>query len=623
VAVTIGSNIASLQAQRKLADAITSLSSVFERLSSGQRINRASDDAAGLAISQSLNSDVRVWNQAVKNVNDGLSLINVAEGALSSLSGISQRQLELATQAANGTYSITQRQAMNTEANALVDEYNRIIGSTKFNGQNLFDPSIGTITIQAGYGSTSGVLGINLSDQLPRAVGDGTFQTATSYQATDPGNRSIVSGDVNGDGKLDLITASYFGGEVTLLIGNGDGSFQASTSIASGINLTGVTVADLNGDNKLDIITSDCTGFASVILGNGNGTFQAAQTVTMTGWPWSVITGDFNGDGKLDLVTSDYGDGNLSIALGNGNGTFQKAASYVAGSNTYVTAGDVNGDGKLDLVSANYGSSTVSVLLGNGDGSFVAAHSFHSGGSIPKNVKLGDINGDGRLDIVTADYSGGDVSLLIGNGDGSFSSAQTLQTGGSLPTSVTLGDLNGDGRLDIIATNYASLTIAVFLGNGNGTFQSRSTSSTIGSAFSLVLGDFNGDGRPDMATSTTGRNLDVFLANGGDTADTTYLNINTQQGARDALGTITTNLTRIQSQLSSIGATTSRLMVALNNLKSGSLNTAAASARITDTDIAQESANLTKNTILRQVAASVLAQANQQPEIAFSLLKGG
>jgi flagellin len=135
--ITIGSNINSLVAQRRLAESSVQLTATFERLASGQRINRASDDAAGLAISDSLKSQARVYTQGIKNLNDGLSLLNIADSVIEQLSGITTRLTELAAQAAKGSYSHVQRKALDAEAQALSDEYFRIKQSATFNRLSL------------------------------------------------------------------------------------------------------------------------------------------------------------------------------------------------------------------------------------------------------------------------------------------------------------------------------------------------------------------------------------------------------------------------------------------------------------------------------------------------------
>lgn len=150
--ITLGSNIASLTAQRRLDEASRDLSKSYERLSSGMRINRASDDAAGLALADSLSADSRISNQAIKNLNDGISLFTIAASAIENLTGLLVRMEELAEQSANGTYSSVQRAALDGEAQALWNEYTRITETTEFNGISLLNGSASNIDLQAGRG---------------------------------------------------------------------------------------------------------------------------------------------------------------------------------------------------------------------------------------------------------------------------------------------------------------------------------------------------------------------------------------------------------------------------------------------------------------------------------------
>ena len=154
MAVTIGSNIASLQAQRRLSLASDALSRTYEKLSSGQRINRASDDAAGLAIADALRSDQRVANVAIRNANDGISTIAIADAALSQIGNVLTRMAELAEQSANGVFSVTQRSALQNEFTALASEIERIAVTTEFNGVKLIS-SGAVLTLQVGFDSTS------------------------------------------------------------------------------------------------------------------------------------------------------------------------------------------------------------------------------------------------------------------------------------------------------------------------------------------------------------------------------------------------------------------------------------------------------------------------------------
>jgi protocatechuate 3,4-dioxygenase beta subunit len=224
-----------------------------------------------------------------------------------------------------------------------------------------------------------------------------------------------------------------------------------------------VTTGDFNGDGKLDLaVANEMSNTVSILLGNGDGTFQTAVNYDVGSYPRSVTAGDFNGDGKLDLAVANYFSSNVSILLGNDDGTFQTAVNYSAGTNpSSVTTGDFNGDGKLDLAVANSGGNTVSILLGNGDGTFQTAMNYGVGTN-PFSVTTGDFNGDGKLDLAVANSGGNTVSILLGNGDGTFQTAVSYGVG-SYPYIVTTGDFNGDGKLDLAVTNGSSNNVSILL----------------------------------------------------------------------------------------------------------------------------------------------------------------
>jgi len=233
-----------------------------------------------------------------------------------------------------------------------------------------------------------------------------------------------------------------------------------------------VAVGDFNGDGKPDLVTAnDRDNNLSVLLGQGKGTFRLVARYPVGKNPNSVAVGDFNGDGKLDLVTANYLGNSVSILLGNGDGTFQAAVNY-AGGNGPVAVGDFNGDGKLDLVTTN------SVLLGKGDGTFKAAVNY-AVGTGPQSVAVGDFNGDGKLDLVTA--NGEILSVLLGKGDGTFETARNYSVGAQGGESVALGDFNGDGAPDVVIAD-GTYGVAVLL-NTRGTVASLTSSpnpSTVG-----------------------------------------------------------------------------------------------------------------------------------------------
>jgi len=203
VAVTIGSNILSLKIKQELDTNSSSLNKVYERLSSGMRINHASDDAAGLAVATSLNANAKIYTKAVRNINDGISYLNIADSAVGSLKDITTRMRELSTEAANGILADTQRTALNNEFQTLGQEYNRILETTKFNGVGVLLRESGTITIQAGYGSSGA---INISLQTTNAASadtisamsvapDGTIGNGMSTESLTNAGAPVISAD--------------------------------------------------------------------------------------------------------------------------------------------------------------------------------------------------------------------------------------------------------------------------------------------------------------------------------------------------------------------------------------------------------------------------------------------
>jgi len=360
--------------------------------------------------------------------------------------------------------------------------------------------------VAANYG------GDNVSVLL--GAGNGTFAAASNY-AAGSAPVSVATGDLDHDGYLDLVTVNYSSGTVSVLPGFGNGAFDDPVGYAVGSAPISVTAGDLDGDGNLDLAVANYTGGnVSVLLGFGDGTFDAAANFTTGANPHSVGIGDLDGDGNLDLAVANAGSNIVSVLLGLGDGTFGAAANYTTGANPHsVTAGDLDGDGDLDLVTANYGDHNVSVLLGAGDGTFAAAVNYTTGMNA-YSVTAGDLDGDNKLDLAVANRGGNDVSILHGNGNGTFSAAVNY-VAGLMPYAVTKGDLDGDGDLDLITVSNNGYNVNVLRGNGDGTFIAAVNYGVGNSPRSASPGDFNGDGNLDLAVANYSSNdLNIVLGNG-------------------------------------------------------------------------------------------------------------
>ncbi len=295
--------------------------------------------------------------------------------------------------------------------------------------------------------------------------GDGTFQAASNF-GTQMSPRRLAVADFNADGKLDIVVTNMASNTVSVLLGNGEGTFQSALDFPVGNLPQAVAVGDFNGDGKLDLVvpvSGNNNGSVNVLLGNGDGTFQAAINNAGVMSPVGVTVGDFNGDGKLDLAVADNSN-SARIFLGNGDGTFRSAVTYDVGiAPISIALGDFNGDGKPDLVAFSLSNGSVSILLGNGDGTFQSPATFSSNAQQSESaVAVGDFNGDGRLDVAVADFYGPGVSVLLQTTTvtlsplsvsfnnqvvGSASAAQTL-------TLTNTGDLTLDiAGISITGTN--------------------------------------------------------------------------------------------------------------------------------------------------------------------------
>ncbi|MGA8143591.1 MAG: FG-GAP-like repeat-containing protein [Candidatus Acidiferrales bacterium] len=355
-----------------------------------------------------------------------------------------------------------------------------------------------------GGGGTSNVMYLPVIETVPSL----TF--VESLNAGAPSAWGVIAGDFNKDGMLDVVTANRGSNTVTVYLGNGNGTFQAGQTITVFTGPFSLAVGDVNNDGKLDFVVSSLfasgSGGVAVLLGNGDGTFQAPTIFTTDhGASESVAVADVNGDGNLDLLAGS-GAGGIDVFLGNGDGTFVVPVTYGAtlGGIDQVQMADMNGDGRLDIVVANEG--VVAILLGNGDGTFQSPVSVSAPGSV--GVVIADFDGDNKLDVVASSFNGA-TSFLKGNGDGTIQDGVTIATEAN--RGISMGDFNGDGKLDIVTQNATGQKLDFYIGNGDGTFQeAQSFGSDVGPQFTFAVGNFAIGAGLAVAAAGNGSNMVLF-----------------------------------------------------------------------------------------------------------------
>ena len=338
---------------------------------------------------------------------------------------------------------------------------------------------------------------------------------------------SIVLGDVNGDGLVDILIGN-FGEENQLLINSGNGTFSDTNvvSLPGGSKQTiSLALGDVNGDGRMDIVVGNYGEENQLFVNPDDGTIFDANPVSLPGGgknTFSVALGDVNGDGHIDIVVGNQNQPN-QVLVNSSDGTFSynNHVSLPGGIKQSISLalGDVDGDGSIDIVFGNYNQPN-QLLLNSGDGTFSDKNTVNlpGGGKYSRSLALGDINGDGRIDIVVGN-SDQDSQILINSGDGTFSDMNAVKLpGGTMNTrSLALGDVNDNGRIDIVVGNFGQ-TNQVLVNSSDGTFSDTSTLSLPGGSkqtISLAVGDINGDGRIDIVIGNYGQE-NRLLVNLGD-----------------------------------------------------------------------------------------------------------
>jgi hypothetical protein len=386
---------------------------------------------------------------------------------------------------------------------------------------------------------------------------------------------AIVAGDFDGNGTLDLAVTNQNDSTVSILLNNGNGTFQTHVDYPTGAAPAALVVGDFNNDGFLDVAVANPTANTiSVLLGNGNGTLQGHHDFSTgigTQNPVWLAVGDFNGDGNLDLAIANESANTISILLGNGDGTFKlKSAPPVANGPVSVGVADFNGDGILDLVVMSSTANTLSILLGNGDGTFQTGTILANIKSDPRSVAVGDYNGDGFLDLAFCNETSFTTLLAFGKGDGTFQTPLQGYSTGLSPSVEVAGDLNGDGFLDLITNNLSPQgTFSYLFNNGDGTFQFHINYLTGKGPLGLTVGDFNNDGRLDIAVAASTENT-----NGAVTIMTQVAPVTTSP----------TSMTFTNTPVGTTGAA-QKLIITNNTSKSATINSIVTSGDFAETGL--------------------------------------
>jgi len=323
---------------------------------------------------------------------------------------------------------------------------------------------------------------------------------------------ALVARDFTGDGVFDLAVANRGDDTVSILPGNGNGTFDPATAFPAGDGPSGLAAGDFNGDGFIDLaVTNENSNQVSILLGNGDGTFGLPVPFPVGAAPRAVTAVNLNPDPVIDLVVANSGDNNVAVLLGIGDGTFGAPANFPSGlTPSAIASSDFNNDTFADIAVANQGSDSVSILLGNGSGGFGPTTDFPTGAG-PVAVVVTTLDEDTVSDLATANEMGDSVSILLGNGDGTFGSTTDFAVG-SEPVAIAAGDLDGAGNQEIAVAQRGDDSVGVLLGNGDGTLGLRVDFAAGDAPVALLAANFNSDGRIDLAAANRdGDSVSVIL----------------------------------------------------------------------------------------------------------------
>jgi len=717
MALTINTNVAALNAQRNLGKSQNDLSRSMERLSSGLRINSAKDDAAGLAISDRMTSQIRGLNQAARNANDGISMAQTAEGALQETTNILQRMRELSIQSANDTNSASDRASLQAEVNQLKQEMTRIAGSTSFNGRNVLDGSMNNAQFQVGANANETIsfsipsakavdLGINLLESASTPASSIPAGTESTFAVTAVGPAADTTAGNSVAGQILTILNDVTGGTADLTILPGmsaqaiAGQVDATVTAATGWTATATTTATID--------TLSATGDVSFTLRGALGTASisvaALDNTDLTALSDAInlaagatgITSEINAN-VITLTDASGADIEIEDFLNSAGGTVLASTATLtsgAGTDSITIGGTVTFTGPgSTAVSTDSGapggtladSPVVAVNSLGIETATVAADTTAAGNNVETQT-LNIVGPEGtRPAIIDANSSAGviantvnlesaitgvtaearttaTISNLVSDGTIGFSLQGSNLDPIPISATVTTDDLTAlanaindqAGNTGINATlsgNKKSITLTQAAGDdikiadythsvddpantltitgneGSGVALAGDSASVTDSTVVGGQISFYSTGTFNVSSNITGGLGSLFnsatgVANASILSSIDSVDISTVEGASDAIKAIDGAVSQIDTIRGDLGAIQNRFESTISNLNNVSENLSAARSRILDADIAMETSAMTKNNILQQAGVSILAQANQTPQLALQLLQG-
>jgi len=578
----INTNLSAIAAQNSLRTSSLNQTTAMERLSSGVRINSAKDDAAGLAISTRMTSNIRGLSAAIRNANDGISLTQTAEGGLSSISDNLQRIRELAVQSANTGNNDTDRGALNTEARQLVSEIDRIANNITFNGIKLLDGSFQNQSLQVGAGNdVNDRISISIGSAKVSALGIGSNSSYSKVL----GVGSTVPTDALAAGALSINNA------------------QIGASVSDGVsyrNADGSAIAKASAINA----ASGLTGVTATV---GKTTLNSAPVV-----PGSSSV-NFGATAVGDVMINGVDIGIIGAASGAvDRGTQVAAAINGKASQTGVTAIADTSTGVVTLTAADGRNITISSTTAGGDKTGLKSDYATTVSATVGSVAAGGlvINGVSIGAVASSTTAGATAQAVLMVAAINLMTATTGVVASADSTSgiIKLTVNSGEGRgIELSGAEIAKFGFAV----RNSTTTAAIQLSTQGSN-GIVLG--GSAGLTSTGQTAVGYNASVLMSSGG-------VDLSTALGSQSALTVLDKAINTVTDSRASMGAYQNRLTASVASLETTSMNLQASRSRILDADYAKETTNLAKSQIIQQAATAMLAQANQSSQSVLALLK--